>query len=269
MVEARPRILGVDFSGARDAERRIWIAQGLARADGLTIEALDPLRALASEARGPRAAARALGRMIAESGPAVVGVDAPFSVPAALSGGRCWTDYVAAFERAFPTPHAFRTHCQAHTDGEVKRATDKDARTPFAVYNLRLFRQTYHAICDVAGPLIAHDVARFPPMQNSAAGLPTVLETCPASLLQALRWRTVYKGRSEAASAGRRNLIRRMRMQGVSAAESIWAKAQDNAGGDALDALLCALTCRRIFERPEILEQSSDVQTKFEGKVFL
>lgn len=64
LLASRTAIYGVDFSGAMDAERKIWIARGVPAGRGLIIEDCAPLADLCPAAKGPQGSARALAELI-------------------------------------------------------------------------------------------------------------------------------------------------------------------------------------------------------------
>ena len=101
------RLLGIDFSGARDAGRRIWIAEGRLDAGRLRVEALVRAADLPSGGRAREAALSALRRHLAEAGDALVGLDVPNALPGDLLGGP-WEPWATGFAQAHPTADAFR-----------------------------------------------------------------------------------------------------------------------------------------------------------------
>ena len=98
----RPRrVLGVDFSGASDAGRKIWIAE-LKRGRGrrLTLVDLVPAAALPDSGIAPRAAIAALARHILREPSTIVGCDFPFTLPKAVMDAP-WEAFVAEFAQRF------------------------------------------------------------------------------------------------------------------------------------------------------------------------
>src|SRR5262245_41608999 len=138
------RILGVDFSGASDAGRKIWVAEG--RLDGHgALELVSCMAAidLPGGGRTPAEAVSALTRHIAGLGVARVGCDFPFSLPRDLVGAPSWRSFALRYAADFADADTFRTLMRSrHNAAEHKRMTDRIAKTPFNSYNLRLYRQT-------------------------------------------------------------------------------------------------------------------------------
>ncbi|MDA1192679.1 MAG: hypothetical protein O3A46_13485, partial [Candidatus Poribacteria bacterium] len=132
------RIVGVDFSGGKDAGRKVWIAEGVPDNDGLRIERCAPIAERVENAVGRDAAMIALVDFLANAPDAVVGLDFPFSLPDALIPYHSWESFLDHFPTDYPTDDAFRAHCRQFSRGvEWKRLTDTETKTPFCAYNLR------------------------------------------------------------------------------------------------------------------------------------
>ena len=246
-VSSRPvnRIYGVDFSAAKDAGRRIWIAAGAVWGDTLRIERCGPAERLPDSGRGRDESLSALRTFVAGSGACAFGFDFPFGLPRALVRQDDWEPFVLSFPGEYASPEAFRRSCRETAGGrELKRVTDREARTPFSPYNLRLFRQTYHGIRDLLHPWVRDRLACVLPMQGAAAGRPWVLEICPASTLKA-RWDDLYvpyKGATHERRVARERILDRLEVAGaVSIPDpAVRARVLDDDGGDALDSVIAA-----------------------------
>ncbi len=243
------RIIGVDFSGARDAGARLWIAEAIADRKG-------PLRVircvkgeeLPGSGRVREVCLGALTAFLAEEGEAAIGLDFPFGLPHPLVQADSWTGFVLRFPERFPSVREFREVCGQETGGkEMKRATDREARTPFSPYNLRLFRQTYYGVRMLLHPLIQDDRARAVPMQSPAPGKPVLLEICPATTLkreaQGRGLYQPYKGRGETYRRQRQAILEHFEARRRVAFETpgIRERLLDDSGGDALDSVLAAI----------------------------
>lgn len=238
-------VYGVDFSGAVDAGKRIWIAEAVASDGLLSVSGLDPAHRLPGSAVEREAALGALRRLIAARPAAVVGIDVPFGLPASLVGQATWLDFVRWFVGRYPDADGFKAACWAAAAGkELRRATDRSARTPFSAYNLRLYRQTFFALDEVIGPLVLAGHAVAAPMQPRTAGQATLAEVCPASTLKAHRQYVPYK-RAEH-GAGRVRIVEWLAQTTpmVIPAEPR-AVALADANGDAVDALVAAAAAWR------------------------
>lgn len=233
----RDRVIGVDFSGAKDAEKRIWLCEARRDADGWAFAAPQPLEARAPDAK--RRAHAALVDVIAAAPGTLVALDAPFGLPdAVLDPDEPWADWLAAFPRRYADPAAFREAMNAKTGGkELKRVCDRVAKTPWCAWNLRMHRQSWAMLAQVLAPLQARGAASFPPMTPIRDGVAVAVEICPAaSLKRRDLYLRGYKGPGEAPAAQRAAILKGLGVTGKAAAVAI-----ADPGGDALDALVAAL----------------------------
>jgi hypothetical protein len=261
------RVLGVDFSGARDAGRKIWIAE-LQRGRGhrLTLIDLLPAAALPESGIAPSTAIAALARHILREPETIVGCDFPFTLPKAVMDAP-WETFVADFPRRFPDPDAFRAWALHRADGrEIRRAADSNAKTPFNSYNLRIYRQTWWGIAHLIGPLVSTGRAIVRPFQPlPARPRPILIEACPACSLKQIEFYPAYKGRTGAHRLERRAVLRKLIAMGLLEAPSrrLQALMLDNAGGDALDAVIAALAAAEAA-----IELEPDPDQRIEGIIY-
>ena len=269
-MTARSRVLGVDFSGARDAGNKIWIAEGTLTETGIEIISCRRARDLAGGTIERYGALRALTAHLATQVDAIAGLDFPFSLPPSLIREESWEEFVRGFAARYPTPEEFRDDCTRRAEGrELKRRTDVEARVPFSAYNLRLYRQTYWGIRDVIRPLITEHAARVIPIQTPRAGAPIIAEICPASTLKRLGLYGSYKGRGQKLRDARgsiidglvdRALLRRPR-------RSIMSNLLDDTGGDALDAVIAAACAAGVAVDPAAMRPRDDLD-RIEARVY-
>lgn len=262
LLAERDAIYGVDFSGARDAERKIWLARGLPADGSLHIETCQPLSELQPIIKGPRRAAEALVDLIRRQPRAAFALDFPFGLPSVLTGGllaprATWQGFIRDFQKTFPSPETFRESCRAASPlGELRRATDAAARTPFSPYNLRLFRQTWLGIVQVLAPL--RDTACVPPMQPLQPDKPWLLEICPASTLKQMglyRRFPRYKLPGEESRGVRKGILDAIGAAGpLTFARGVKRGILANSGGDALDSVIAALTAFKLLQAPRLPE---------------
>ncbi|MEL6365501.1 MAG: hypothetical protein AAFR11_11755 [Pseudomonadota bacterium] len=263
-----PPLFGVDFSGAKAADRAIWIAEGERVGNRVAVRRLTNARERFGVRTG-RDAHQALAALIAGSGAgALFAIDVPFALPAPLNPAN-WRDFVSSYAERFADAEAMRAWATAEAlrlagARELKRETDREAKTPFAAYNLRLYRQTDAAIRAVAAPLLGR--ADFPPMEPVGGGRPVVIEACPASALKARGLYHPYKGdpRSEVLRAARSSVLDDLAGR-LDLPDAVRRAALDNPGGDALDALLCLDISARAD--PAQFTPRSDVEQR-EGRVY-
>ena len=264
------RVLGVDFSGEKNAGNKIWIAEGVISTNGIEIESCLPARELPGGASNRSSAMRALVEHLSKQSGALAGLDFPFSLPARLIREQNWKDFISRFPQCYPSPEFFRSNCTLFGDGcEIKRRTDVEARVPFSAYNLRLYRQTYWGIRDVLYPLIAEDAVRVIPIQTPCVCKPLVAEICPASILKREGLYRSYKGPGKNLRETREfiveQLINRRAMEWPG--ESILRKILDDTGGDVLDSVIAAIGAARVIRDPDCM-RTRDVLDLIEGRVY-
>ncbi len=203
---------------------------------------------------------------------AVIGCDFPFSLPAAMIEAPTWRDFALGLASRYATAESFLADCRRRGRGhEIRRACDRESRVPFAAYNLRIYRQTYHGIRDVLAPLVRAGDAVVLPMEAARAGRPWVIETCPASTLKHAGLYRSYKGRSTAARDARRRVIDGLVRRGWLAPlkPSLRRVAIDNAGGDALDSMIAAMATGRAYTAGALkAPRGVDGHEEIEGRVY-
>ena len=264
----RRRVIGVDFSGARQAGDHIWIAVGTQANGGLTLESCRPARELSGGAGDRHSALAALRAFLAGERRAAAGLDFPFSLPRSLIHETRWESFLRAFPGRYPDAESLREACRIAAKGrELKRVTDIAARVPFSAYNLRLYRQTHAGIAEVLLPLVESGAARIVPMQAPAPGKVLIAETCPASLLKRLDLYAPYKGRGGAMRDARQIKIKECQNNGLMTKTDklLSEKIIEDRGGDALDAVLAAIATANL---PRIPRAASDPVERIEGRIY-
>jgi hypothetical protein len=268
------RVYGVDFSGARDADRKIWIAGGEVYGETLR---LDICRRIAphpgSESRLERALI-ALRAFVAQQSPCVVGLDFPFGRPSLLVEEERWEEFALEFGTRFSDVDAFPVSCRntaLELTGrkELRRVTDIEAKTPTSPYNRRIYRQTYYGIRDVVAPLIASGAACALPMQAAVPDCAWLLEICPASTLERMGLRRSFKDEK-----GRD--FRRVREEiltkvthsfGIAVPEQVRNDVVADKKGDALDSIIAAVATLRAL-REAIDTDGASEPLLVEGRVY-
>jgi hypothetical protein len=261
------RVLGVDFSGANDAGRKIWIAEAKRGRDNrLTLTDLRPAADLPNSGVAPAVAIAALARHIIREADTIVGCDFPFTLPKQVMDAP-WEAFVLNFPQRFADPDSFRAWALHRADGrEIRRAADREAKTPFNSYNLRIYRQTWWGIAHLINPLLKAGEAIVRPYQPlPRVPRPILIEACPASSLKAIRFYPAYKGRNGAHRQQRRAVIRKLIEIGVLEAPSrrLQTILLDNVGGDALDALIAAVATAHAA-----IETEADPDQRIEGIIY-
>jgi hypothetical protein len=239
------RVLGVDFSGANDAGRKIWIAEGKrSRGNRLTLTDLRPAAELPDSGITPGPAIAALARHIVQERDTIVGCDFPFTLPKAVMDAP-WKKFAADFPKRFADPDIFRAWALGRADGrEIRRAADREAKTPFNSYNLRIYRQTWWGIAHLISPLFTSGQAIVRPFQAlPGMPIPILLEACPACLLKRISFYPAYKGRGGKHRTERQAILRKLVSLGFLTAPlpAVEGVLLENSGGDALDAVIAAI----------------------------
>ncbi|GJL67308.1 MAG: hypothetical protein NPIRA05_22790 [Nitrospirales bacterium] len=263
-------VCGIDWSGARDAGIRAWVAQGQISSGRLRLDHLIPGEQLPGSSSDIERFIPALVDWIKGCGNFVIGVDCPFGLPKDLVIEDSWEAFIRDFPKKHPNPDDFQQWCNTTAGGkELKRVTDRTAKTPFSPYNLRMYRQTYWGLRGLLYPLVVGDHVRVLPMQVPVAGKPVIVEVCPASTLKHLEIDTPYKGGGSRQRQSREQIIKRLVSSGL-----LEIRRTDrevvirNQGGDALDAILAAISIARLVG--ENLENLGALQSEdlIEGRVY-
>ncbi|MCI0339931.1 MAG: hypothetical protein L0216_02065 [Planctomycetales bacterium] len=265
-------VFGVDFSGARDAGRRIWVAR-LVLADALL--RIDTCVAAADLPGGGEERDRALAALrdlIARTPGGTFGLDFPFGVhrDLVLPQGN-WREFVLGFPERYPTPDKFRESCLARAQGrELARLSDREWRTPWSPYNIRLYKQTWHGIAGLLHPLVREGAASVLPMLALDAGKPAILEVCPSSTLRREGIAASYKGRTPEHLEARELILRHLREHlRIEVPDPVAARVVEDAGGDALDSILGAWAAFRALADPATYSPEVEETHRIEGRVYV
>jgi hypothetical protein len=253
-------VYGVDFSGAADAGKKIWIARGMTEKDVLLITECFQAKDLAGSGTDRKQSLRALREFIRNHKDSIFGLDFPFALPKALVKEHTWEEFVVSFEDRYKSPEEFRKICKlAGGSKELRRFTDIEARTPFSPYNLRLYRQTYFGIRDVLGPLIRDTSVCVLPMQNPLPGRAWVVEICPASTLKRENLGLSYKGRGEIKTTARARILEGIEKTGVLKIKdsALRSTVLENPGGDALDSVIAAFATFKALRNGFAFDKTS------------
>jgi hypothetical protein len=262
-VTAR-RIFGLDFSGADKAGRFIWLAEGERSGKGLHILSCRPAAKLPGGGADRETALTALREFILAASDAIFGCDFPFSLPHTLIEAKTWTDFLSGFDHA--SAHVFRQHCRIRTGGkEPKRETDRESKTPWSAFNIRLYHQTFYGLSGLLRPLVSLDKVVVLPMQEPRQDRAWIIETCPASTLAHLECRVPYKGTKQYGQ--RRWILEQLVRLGLmrplpTAIEQV---VLGNSGGDGLDSIIATLATAAALGKIEAGECDGH---RLEGRVY-
>jgi len=259
------RIIGIDFSAAREASRKIWLAVGNVVNDRLHIETLAPIATLVD--RRPVNAARLLARFIASCGPSIVACDACFGLPLPSSTAP-WRTWLLSYPSRFPNAEQLRQEGRDAHGRERKRLTDRVARAPFAPTNLRIYRQTDSWLRDVLHPLAAADAIAIAPFERWREDRPLLFEVCPSVSLRELGLpNRRYKGTDHLRRQCRRDILTGLTRLGLDLPSPLASRALHDPGGDALDAVVAAITAWWVV-REELLACPLPEEAFIEGWIY-
>jgi len=254
-------IWGVDFSGAKLAGEKIWLAQAHLQGEELKIERLLRADELPDSGLEREVALAALVRVLGEDLNAVAGLDFPFSLAQEALGETSYADFLIQ-SVTFVDADAFK---EAYSGD--RRRTDIEGKTPFSPLNHRLYRQTFHGIRDVLRPLVMQG-AKVLPMMDAAPDALWLLEICPASTLKLEKLYLSYKGKSDTQRENRATILQEIQTRfGVRTNKALDARIVADTEGDALDAVLAALGTSRGLRNLESLK-ARDGLDKVEGRVY-
>ena len=235
-------IYGVDFSGAKDAGKKIWIAKGIIEKSILQIEKCEKAEKFLGTKRELKPCLEALIEFVKGEKSCVFGFDFPFGIHRKLIEEKNWEEFVMSFPKHYTSAEMFRSACRRISrKPELRR--DTDINTPFSPYNLRVYYQTYYGIHDILYPLMSNDEICVKPMQSTQSGKPKIIEICPASTLKKL-WSPEkppsYKHNTNLHREKRAQIIDKLNPNIISIPDPIRAIALKDAGGDALDSIIAA-----------------------------
>ena len=274
------KVYGIDFSGAKKAGNKIWIATAIIVENTLQIEDCCQAKDLPDSATELNQCLHALRDFISSEKRCVFGLDFPFGLPRHLVRENSWKEFVLSFDRCYHSPQEFRriSHEAAHGK-ELWRDTDRkdpEARPPLPVNNLFLYPQTYYGIHGVLAPLVRDQLACVLPMQRISPGKPWLFEVCPASTLKNLNlyllpYKSRYKGRDMDSRVHRECIIKGLKKTGPMLVKSseLRLKILDDWHGDALDSIIAAFATFRALSNPACLSVPGTSAYALEGYIYV
>ncbi len=241
-------LIGIDVSAARDAADRLWIALARPERDRLRLSSLLPARELSGPSR--QKVIDGIVRFLAQVRGALVACDVCFGLPSPLTDVP-WHRWLLQYP--FATPEELRAAGRA-SGGELRRLTDRLMRAPLAPTNLRLYRQTHFWLRDVLRPLVAACRVTVAPFQPAQPPKPHLIEVCPAVSLRT--WQLPsrgYKGKTESHRRTRAAIVAALRACCLDIPDQAVQLAVTQTGGDALDALVAAVTAWAVHRNGTLL----------------
>lgn len=282
----RPDVVyGVDLSAAAtSAGTDTWVARCLLDGDALVVDELaSAAEFLGLDSTDREDALPALATHVGGvDGPAVAGIDVPFSLPAWVLGDRTWREFVEATPERWgvldgvddPRDLYDAVREAADAGRPVRRATDDDhgGQDPAG---FRIKTQTYYGISVLLRRLIERAGVCVPPALPASAvaadPLPrlAVLETYPASVFDRLDGadRTGYKKSQRRHVQARRRNVAALADAGVRfAAEA--ARDCAVASDDALDAVAAAYAAARNYRTAIDPGGDPDARERREARIY-
>jgi hypothetical protein len=277
-------VYGVDFSGAKQAGRNIWVARvepaGLRR-PAYRLAELTCLEKLSGTAeRGPALAH--LVQLIAASEAALWALDFPFGLPIeVMDPGARWPrqfDFLGAWGE---DAYAAGIEClrRARALGgpmHIRRQTDGEAKAPFDCYHYRIIYQTFFGMRDVLGPLRVTRHTAILPFQyrRLPAARRVLVEACPTSTLKRLGLpHNNYKQPEGGPLTRKRLTTRRAILDGLARHVRVDGRQRRlmmrNGGGDALDAVIAAVGAAQAWQAADHATIARHPRYPREGRLYV
>ena len=264
---------GLDFSGASNPRQKTWLStwrpgEAAATRNGFSRGAL----------------VRSLLELAADGATHHVLIDAPLALPVEhlrqLGVDRSWTQ-VLRWLQEFQSPRAWRSKTRKVSRLEPRRDVDVRARTPMSPLNIRVFKQTWHAMVSLVLPLLEHPesvavlpmtAAFFEPKRLRPQLVPVRIgEGCPASFLRSREWpHRGYKGPAPSCRERRAALLSHLQDDcAVEITPRTARLAVEDTEGDALDSLLLLPSAQRFAESDPHTILAGHEDAAIEGWVYV
>jgi len=223
------RILGVDFTSAPRAAKPIVVAVAALQRSGLEISSVEALPDFAS-----------FERLLQEPGPWVGGFDFPFGLPRELVRDLGW-------------PRKWRALvglCGGLTRGEFRAILDVYRATRPAGRQYA-HRRTDALMFQEGAPRLADAGVHVPGLAEGDRSR-VALEAYPGLLARSILGRASYKNDSKAKQtpdrrAARARLVSTLELKTT---PKIRSRLVEDATGDTVDAVLCAIQAARAMKKP-------------------
>lgn len=126
-------IYGVDFSGAKVAGNKIWIAKGVPDGRILLMQKCLRARDLQNSGEELEVCLPALVNLVKSDPNAAFGFDFPFGLPRSLIHEDAWEQFVLEFPTRFHDPEHFRARCFNDAGNRERRRLSVTAGRCFSV----------------------------------------------------------------------------------------------------------------------------------------
>ncbi len=287
-------IFGVDFSGAKEAGRNIWIARcepfSVARngratrsntnQPSLRLTDLTCLESLCGVAdRAP--VLSHLVDLIKSSRRALWSMDFPFGFPIEVfSPGTRWRSQIDFLRDWGEDAYGVGLEClrRAKRLGgpmHIRRQTDDEMKAPFDCYHYRIIYQAFFGMRDVLGPLSRSRGTAILPFQYRRLERAdrVLVETCPSSTLKRLSLpHQNYKQPAGGALTGKRRRTRHAILEGLGRHVAFDDRHRRvmmrNGGGDAIDAVIAAAGGYDAFRSADHSQVARHARYPLEGLLY-
>lgn len=279
-------ICGVDFSGARQAGRNLWVARvepaaGKSKRPRYHLTDLSCLEKLCGTAE--RAAVlECLVGLVAESQHALWALDFPFGMPVeVMPPGARWPDQLDFLHAWGEDAYGAGVECLRRAQAlggpnHIRRLTDVEVKAPFDAYHYRIIYQTFYGMRDVLGPLRLLRQTAILPFQyrRLPAARRVLVEACPASTLKRLglphqNYKQVEGGPLLAKRRRNRHRILDGLARHVRIGEAQRRVIMRNGGGDALDAVIAAVGALQAWRECDHRAVARHPRYPREGRLFV
>jgi hypothetical protein len=274
-------VYGVDFSGAKQAGHNTWIAHAVAtRGSRLELRSLRPLTHYSGTPERDPALAHLVG-MVRGSRDALWGMDFPFALPIEVVDEGFRFAHQLAWVRGWKKgAYSLGVEClrrakRLKREWHIRRATDAETKAPFDCYHYRIIYQTFHGMRDVILPLARVRGTAILPFQYPRLGTAerVILESCPGSFLKRHGLpHNNYKQPAGGPLTRKRLRTRHTIIEGieqwVTIPPNLHTRIIRNPGGDALDAVLAAVSAYTSFTTADHASIRRHPRYKLEGFIY-
>lgn len=265
------RIIGAQFSGAALAGSRTWLAEGVVEDGALRIVTVRQVADLPNGAVERELAMPALRKYLAKQRTAVIGIDFPFGLPAAIVKAKTWLEFVAAFGDLYVDVADFTAKAKVAAGNQERwRLTDRELGKRSAPHKRRLAFQTFYGIRDILAPLVADGQAAVVPMQVPLPRKPVFVEVSPPASLRRARISPPFKGAAPLARRAREGVLAAYERLG-----QLWPlppdvreRVLDDAEGDALNAVVAAVAAAWSSANRDRWTTDPDSPYMIEGRIY-
>jgi Protein of unknown function (DUF429) len=272
-------VIGVDYSGAAQSGRNAWLAETavISQTNTLELAKISPIGRLACD-DSRESINDYLADRIGNANQTLFGMDFPFGLPIELNLGS-WPKQLESLRKFKGDAKAYGHFLVARTEKKlgtkhVRRATDREASTPFDCYHYRIIYQTFHGMRDVLAKVADDEATAVWPFQYERdAAKRIVVEACPSSTLKRLGLpHRLYKQSGDRPIEPQHQKNRQLILQGIQSFISIKPHQRrilmTNPGGDALDAVLAAVGSWHAFMQDDHSLISKHTRYPLEGRVY-